>query len=297
MTRYYLALIFLLSIFPVSGVYALDKNSNYKDFTSWYEARHKVESVPFRAAAVVEAGSLEPLYFHQETTVIPTASLIKLLTAGALVKLPVDWWSKLSYSQADNETDLRQYVDAGDKFTLLKLQAGDSITAEHSLAAMLIGSANNAANHFASWLTSRSVYLESMRQVAKEWGMKHTTVDDPSGLSLGNTTTATDMANAICHATDNFMIQYYASRPSFTFVTANGEKKTVSHTVHQLRATPKSFFGAKTGYLRETGFHIAAGYITPKGNRICAAILSTETRPISEKALVEIGQWVDEVYN
>ncbi|MFA4937428.1 MAG: serine hydrolase [Patescibacteria group bacterium] len=273
------------------------KSQNYQDFSAWYLAKYNFNELPYRAAAVIETGSFTPLYFHQENTVIPTASLIKLVTAGTVVNYNVDWWQKTSFSQADNEDDLRQYVDPKDTFSLLKLAKGDSVSVEQSFASMLIGSANNSANNFSYLITERASFIEKMRQVAKNWGMVRTIIEEPTGLSLNNTSTAADLAQGTCHALENFIIQYYSSKPNASFVTSAGEKKTVQHTVYKLRSNPQRFFGAKTGYLRETGFHLSAGFITPQGKRICATILSTKDRATSESVLYDLGKWVDEMYS
>lgn len=273
------------------------KAARYQDFTSWYLAHHRLGRLPFRAAAVIEAGSYAPLYYHQERTVIPTASLIKLVTAGVVERTPLDWRQPVSFSAADNGEDLAPYLDPGDRFSTLQLAAADTVSLEQAFATMLIGSANNAADHFANTLAgSRAAFLEQMRQVARDWGMAHTAVEEPTGLSLADTSTAADLARGTCHALEHFIIQYYASQPEVSFTTSAGETKLVKHTVRKLRSNPERFFGAKTGYLKETGYHLSAGFITPHGHRICATILSSRTRTASEAALYELGRWVDQMY-
>ncbi|MFH1112093.1 MAG: serine hydrolase [Patescibacteria group bacterium] len=289
-------IIWFFSVFPVQAATTV-KSENYQDFTAWYLKKYNLSATPFKAAAVIEAGNFAPLYYHQEDTIIPTASLIKLITAGTVVNSNIDWWQKISFSQADNEDDLRPYVDSKDTFSLLKLKSGDSVSIEQSFASMLIGSANNAANNFSYLGSSRVNFIEKMKQVARNWGMNRTTIVEPTGLSLSNTSTAADMALGTCHALQNFIIQYYSSKPSVSFMTEQGEKKTVQHTVHKLRSNPQRFFGAKTGYLHETGYHISAGFITLQGKRICATILSAKDRATSEAVLYDLGKWVDEMYS
>ncbi len=290
--------LFLLSLLIVNPVQAgFTKSTNYKDFEPWYFAKYnKIKILPFKAAAVIDATSLEPLYYYQETTTIPAASLVKLFTAGTVIKMSPNWWQKMSFTTADNETDLRQYVGPKDSFSLLKLKTGDQITLEQSFASMLISSANNSANHFSYVWNNRPQFIETMNQLAKDWGMTKTAIVDPSGLSLDNVSTAADLVRAGCYAFQDFMIQFYASKPRVAFTTALGEKKTVAHTVRVLRSYPDRFFGAKTGYLNETGYHLVAGFITPQKRRICVAILSSTIRSASENVLFDLGKWVDEMY-
>ncbi len=292
----WLVLVFILLVNPAQAGFS--KVTNYKDFEPWYLAKYtKAKTLPFKAAVVIDASNLEPLYYYQETTVLSTASLIKLVTAGTVIKLNPDWWQKMSFTEADNETDLRLYVGPKDNFSLLKLKANDEITLEQSFASMLIGSANNSANHFSYvWNNDRSKFIELMKQVAQEWGMTRTKIVEPTGLSLENVSTAADLARAGCYAFRDFMIQYYSSKPSVIFTTALGEEKIVAHTVHILRSYPNRFFGAKTGYLNETGYHLVAGFITPQKRKICVAILSSATRAASENVLFDLGKWVDKMY-
>ncbi|MFH1867057.1 MAG: serine hydrolase [Patescibacteria group bacterium] len=296
---FYLIIGIFLAVFFITPVLAASpvKADNYQDFTKWYLKKYDLEETPWRAAVVIEAETYTPLYYHQESRVMPTASLIKLVTAGAVVRSPINWWQRVGFSWADNEGDLRPLVEPRDTFSLLKIKENDTVTVERAFASMLIGSANNAANRFTTFNNNRENFLNKMRQVALTWGMLKTTIVEPTGLSLENTSTAADMANGVCHALENFITQFYASKPSYSFTTTLGEEKTVKHTVHKLRADPKRWFGAKTGYLRETGYHLAAGFITPEGKRICASILSTKSRATSESVLYDMGEWVDQMYS
>lgn len=270
---------------------------NYEDFTAWYLKKYNLKTLPYRAAALFDASSGKPLYFYQENTVMPTASLIKMITAGTLLAYQPNWYTPISFTTEDNESWLRPYVDKKDNFSLLKLENGDQITLEQSFASMLIGSANNAAISLGRAIhLNRTDFIAAMRKTAANWHLLNTQIDEPSGLSLNNTSTAHDMALAACHLYSEFIASFYGSSPSVTFTTKQGVKKTVLHTVHDVRNNPQRYFGAKTGYLHETKYHIAAGLITPAGHRLCAAILSSPSRAESEHALNALRLWADEMY-
>lgn len=285
-----------LSVSAHAGSLPVQK-ANYKDFSSWYVSTHNLKKLPFKAGALFDEATGLPLYFHQEQNQMPTASLIKMITVGTVMRLPHNWFTNLVLTEDDNEKLLRQYVGPYDRFSLLKLDAGDGITLEQAVASILIGSANNAAVAVGRTIgLDRTGFIAAMRQTAEQWGLLHTHVDEPSGLSLSNTSTAEDLALSACHVYKDFVPSFYGSSPSVTFTTANGAAKTVQHTVHDLRLHPKNFFGAKTGYLTETNYHIAAGIITPSGRRLCAALLSSPTRAESENALSALREWADQMY-
>src|SRR3989339_96639 len=271
--------------------------SSYQDFTAWYLEKYDLDELPFRAAALFDSTSDQPLYYHQESTVMPTASLIKMVSAGTVLAHQPNWYTPLSFTEDDNEGLLRPYVGKYDKFSLLKLETDEKITLEQAFASMLIGSANNAAVSVGRAVgLSRADFISAMRQTATAWGMTQTTIDEPSGLSLNNTSTAHDLALAACYVYTDFIASFYGSSPSVSFTTALGNKKTVQHTVYDVRNNPSRFFGAKTGYLTETQYHMAAGIITPSGHRLCAAILTSPTRAESEHAMNALRLWADEMY-
>ncbi len=272
------------------------KAPGYEDFTAYYQ-RTTGKDLPFYASALIDAGSGSALYYHQEATPVPTASLVKMVTAGTVLAAPHDWYAPVSFTAAENNDLLRQYVGPRDSFSLLKLEPGEQVTFEQAFASMLIGSPNNPPAAMPR-LTDmpRGDFVAAMRRTAERWGMRHTSIEEPSGLSLANISTALDLSRAACNLFSDFMASFYGSSPSVSFITSTGRKKTVFHTVYDLRTHPATYFGAKTGYLTETKFHVAAGIITPQGHRLCVAVLISQTRAESEGALRALAAWADRAY-
>ncbi|MFZ5391347.1 MAG: serine hydrolase [Patescibacteria group bacterium] len=276
----------------------ISKNVSYQDFGSWYLKNYQLKELPFRAAALIDAETLQPLYYHQESTVMPTASLMKLLAAGALISYNItDWYQAVDLTDQENEGLLRPYVEPKDNFALLRLKTNEKISLEQAFATMLMGSANNIAVALPRYLgVSRTDFINRMQQTALNWGMTQTKVDEPSGLSLDNVSSAKDLAMGTCQAFNNFMTSYYASQPYITYDTNQQTKKTISHTVHDLRKNFSKYWGAKTGYLRETQYHLAAGVITPQGRKLCLTVLTSPSRALSEQTGEALRLWADKMY-
>ncbi len=276
--------------------FGLEKNDNYIDFDIWYKNK-TTKAIPYQSAAVIEYETLKPLYFYQEERQMPSASLMKLLTAGEFVKHSILWNKNIGLTYQDTETDLRKFVGPRDSFVTLKLKSNERAKIKDIFATMLIGSANNCANKLSKITDiTKDLFIKNMQSLAEEWGLKKTVVDDPSGLSMGNLTSAYDMAIVGCHAFSDESISKYSSQPWYKFKTREGREITIKHTVHDLRNNPKNYFGAKTGFLNETRYHVVAGYITPAGKKICVAVLGVDTRVDSEGAVVKLGEWIDEMY-
>ena len=192
---------------------------------------------------------------------------------------------------------MRQFVGPKDSFVTLKLGSTEKIKTKDIFASTLIASANNCANKLSKITDiSKVQFLENMRKIASEWNLTKTVIDDPSGLSMKNLTSAHDMAIIACNSFKDETISEYARKPEYTITTRDGRKITLKHTVHDLRNNSQNYFGAKTGFLNETRYHVTAGYITPLKKKICVAVLSVDKRVDSEDAIVKIGEWVDEMY-
>lgn len=276
---------------------AITKKTNYQDFTAWYQKKFKLKSVPYRAAALFDAKTLQPLYFYQENRITPTASLIKLVTAATALKYKPEWSKLVNFTAEENFNLLQQYVGPNDKYSHLLLEGDETITLEQGFATMLIASINNGAAAMPRWVGApREEFITEMRAAASTWGLKSTTIVEPSGLSLDNTSTAHDLALAACRAFQEPQISKYSSRPSLSYSLSSGRQKLIRHTVHDLRRYPKRYFGAKTGYLTETKYHISAGLYTPQGRKVCGAVLSVEKQTESERTMATLATWADQMY-
>lgn len=84
------------------------------------------------------------------------------------------------------------YSDDGES-TLNTVKAGQFLTEQQALSAIMIPSANNIARLLARWdAGSEAAFVKKMNATAKELGMTNTTYTDPSGLKETTVSTAHD---------------------------------------------------------------------------------------------------------
>ncbi|MFF9109516.1 D-alanyl-D-alanine carboxypeptidase [Streptomyces sp. NPDC014805] len=84
------------------------------------------------------------------------------------------------------------YSDDGES-TLNTVKAGQFLTEQQALSAIMIPSANNIARLLARWdAGSEAAFVKKMNATAKELGMANTTYTDPSGLKETTVSTAHD---------------------------------------------------------------------------------------------------------
>lgn len=281
------------------SAFAYQKTTNYEDFTSWYLRESGREHKPYAASAIIEADTLAPLHYHAEEQPIPTASLVKIITAKALMLYPQNWQAPLSFTEADNETDLRPLVNPEDHIPIIRMQEGDTLTKLDAFAGMMIASANNAPYALAKSVAfSVQEFVSIMNATAKDLGMTNTHLVEPSGLSLENMSTAKDLVLGGCKAYKDEFIKKYAGYSYHKFTTEQGEEKLFKHTLISLRndLDYSIYTAAKTGYLDETGYHVMAEMITPSGKTVCAVVLGADSRARLDELLLAMRLWLDEMY-
>ena len=150
----------------------------------------------------------------------------------------------------------------------LGLKAGETITVRDAIMALITKSANDAAVVMAEALgTKETRFARKMTKKARKLGMKRTSFRNASGLpNRRQLSTARDMATLSQALIRDFPKHYeYFSTLQFSY---KGRK----HRNHN--SLLRSFDGAdglKTGYIRASGFNLAAS-AKRKGRRLIAVV-------------------------
>lgn len=153
------------------------------------------------------------------------------------------------------------------------LPPGATIRAEDAILALVTKSANDISVALAEHVGgSEAAFVDMMNQRARQIGMVSTTFRNPHGLpNPDQKTTARDLAvlaRALIY--DHGRHYAYFSRDEFTF---NG----VTHTNHnRLMGRFAGMDGIKTGYIRASGFNLAASAVRD-GRRLVAVVMGGET--------------------
>lgn len=155
----------------------------------------------------------------------------------------------------------------------LGLQPGDSITTEQCIQALVTKSANDCAVVLAEALGgSEPNFARMMTDRARQLGMTRTTFRNASGLpNAGQLSTARDFARlAQSLIYDHAKYYPYFSATSFTY-------KGVVHRNHnRLMARYEGMDGLKTGYIRASGFNLAASAVRD-GRRLIGVVFGGQT--------------------
>ncbi|MBQ4067039.1 MAG: D-alanyl-D-alanine carboxypeptidase [Clostridia bacterium] len=199
-------------------------------------------SLSAQSAVLMEADSKSTVFEKNASQKMPMASTTKIMTALVVLEN-----LSLSHEFKVNEAAV------GTEGTSAYLQKGDTLTVEAALYALLLQSANDAANALAYELCgSIEDFAALMNAKASELSLKNTSFKNPSGLPAdGHFTTARDLAylGAVCIENEDF--KRIVSTKSAD-VKINGKDRTfVNH--NKLLSLCEGAFGIKTGFTKESG--------------------------------------------
>jgi D-alanyl-D-alanine carboxypeptidase len=232
------------------------------------------------AAIVIEANSGKILYERMSAETRYPASLTKMMTLYLL-------FEQIQRGNMTLSTPLTasSYATTQDP-TKLGLDAGEQISAEDAIKALVVRSANDVAVVVAEHLAGTEwAFASRMTQKAREMGMAHTTFVNASGLPDENQrSTAFDLSILSRRLITDFPQFYpYFRLQSFYW---NGRSFEGHNNLM------KFFDGAdglKTGYTRMSGFNLASS-ATRQGTRIIAVVMggrSARDRDIQSAELLE----------
>jgi D-alanyl-D-alanine carboxypeptidase len=180
----------------------------------------------------------------------PIASITKLMTAYLVSVVGVPLWQVQDVTTADDVGGAKLWVYSGDTFTV-----------EDLYYATLVGSANNAANALArstGW--SKEVFIGKMNEVAVGMNLPNTAFEDPTGIELGNVSTAREVARLATTVFNHRAMRRYTTTATTSIdVLSQGTTKTLTNTNWMLWKPEYDdvyVMSGKTGYLIESGWNL-----------------------------------------
>src|ERR671922_1188580 len=177
------------------------------------------------------------------------ASLAKVMTAYLVLRdhpLRVGQdGPTITLSDADvADTDRRR----GQQESVVSIAAGEQLTEQQALQALLLPSANNIATVLARWdAGSADRFVARMNATARSLGMSHTRYTDPSGYDDATVSTAADQVRIVDRAMRLPVFASIVATPSATL--------PVVGTVHNTNTLlgRNGFVGVKTGSTAAAG--------------------------------------------
>ena len=208
-----------------------------------------------KSAILIEATTGEVLFEKNADEILYPASTTKILTA----------YIALQMADLDNDvvTVSQEAIDmVPSGYQKVPLSAGEKVSMEDLIGAMLVMSGNEAANAIAEYLCgSIDAFADLMNRTAQMLGCSSDThFANPSGLQDANHyTTARDLAIIAQEAMKDERFRAIVAKPTYDMPDTNMRPaRTLVGGTSILKAEDSYFYSAATGI--KTGFTNAAGY-------------------------------------
>lgn len=230
------------------------------------------------AEIVIDANSGETLFSENENARRYPASLTKLMTIYLLFDS-----IKSGRMSLNTPIPISNHAAAMPP-TKLGISAGQTISAENAIKAMITKSANDVAVAVGEYIGgTEENFAEIMTTQAHKLGMMNTHFANSSGLpNLHNYTTARDLATLCLSLRRSFPDLYYL----FKTTSFRYNNRTVNGHNHILKNI-KGVDGLKTGYTQMSGFNLATSYHSRDKN-IVAVIMGWRSAGVRDARMTAL---------
>lgn len=270
---------------PELESYAPDQEDGIPVRTDWLEIESEIEATAY---VVMDRSTGSILTVKNENQEWPIASLTKLMTAQIVLDHEVSMSKIANIRNADNVGGARLYVEDG-----------DTISVEDLFYATLVASANNAANALSrTTQISNSEFLEEMNQRAVDLGLSKTHYVDPTGIELGNVSTAREMARIARYILGQDEIRRFTTTASrYIDILSQGTDKKLTNTNWMLWKPQYDDIyvtGGKTGYLIESGWNLVVTLRPMYGDpdkELLIVLFGADSRADSFEEANQLADW------
>jgi len=195
-------------------------------------------------ALVFDQQIQRPIYNKNGQTVMPIASITKLMTAMVILdaQLPMD--VKVSVGEDDHSI----------KRARSRLRVGTTLTRTAMLRLALMASENRAALALArSYPGGTAALVAAMNVKAKALGMEDTQFFEPTGLDSDNVSTAQDLVKMVAAARRYPLIHQYTTTATLSVQNQKGRTMRFGNTNPLVRSKYWDIGLSKTGFISEAG--------------------------------------------
>jgi D-alanyl-D-alanine endopeptidase (penicillin-binding protein 7) len=197
-------------------------------------------------ALVLDAESGETLYEKNSETILPIASITKLMTAIVVLERELDLEQRVAVSQEDLRATRSSRVRG-------RLRPGSVLSRDELLLLTLMASENRAAAALArTYPGGTDAFVAAMNAEAARLELHDTRFADPTGLSPDNVSSAQDLARLVRTAHGYPLIRDYSTR-SDAKVQARGGTVGFRNTNSLVRSDQWDIELSKTGYISAAG--------------------------------------------
>ncbi|WP_297576796.1 D-alanyl-D-alanine endopeptidase [uncultured Deefgea sp.] len=195
---------------------------------------------------VLNQQSGEVLYEKNADSIIPIASITKLMTAMVVLDAHLPLNELISITEADIDTL---------KNTSSRLSVGTTLTRGEMLLLALMSSENRAAStlshHFPG---GKDAFIRKMNEKAQQLGMRNSRFYDSTGLNPSNVSSARELGLMVKAAQRYPEIHQFSTSSEYSFASnKNGSMLTFRNTNPLVKDSDWDIGVSKTGFINEAG--------------------------------------------
>lgn len=218
------------------------------------------------ASAVFDLGTGAVYFSYKDNIRWPMASLTKLMTSAVATKN-----MSLNQEVTIEEEDFRFLEGAG-----VTLKVGDKYALGDLIQIMLAVSSNEAAEAI-SRTYGREGFIKAMNAQAKDWGMENTNFNDPTGISVSNQSTISDLYIMTREIYNGLPELFKITRKTKVAVKEIVFQKLVRFSNINNFAGRADFLGGKTGFTEEAQGNLISLF-SLNGRPVMVVVLGTTDR-------------------
>jgi serine-type D-Ala-D-Ala carboxypeptidase (penicillin-binding protein 5/6) len=216
-----------------------------------------------------------PLYEKNADSEVFPASTTKMMTAlVALDTFSLDQVLSVSRSYPDGEN--------------LGFLPGDKLTLENLLYAMLVQSANDAAEIIAdNYPGGRSAFVTAMNTKAAQFGLQHTHFQNPTGLDeVGHYSSAADLVRISRQLLKSSELAKIVSTENAVISDKNTGNQHILANINQLLGKVPGVLGIKTGFTDGAGQALVT-LVNRQNHPLLIVVLGSTDRFSDTKNLID----------
>jgi D-alanyl-D-alanine endopeptidase (penicillin-binding protein 7) len=225
-------------------------------------------SLGSKHAIVVDEDSGSVLLEKHSTDIVPIASLTKLMTAMVVLDAKLDMQEPITI--LDQDVDMLKHSSS-------RVPVGAAFPRATLLELALMSSDNRAAFALArTYPGGMEAFLAAVRAKAATLGLRRTNIEEPTGLSPHNTSTAMDLSKLALAASKYPEIAQITTVPN-DMIDVNGQPIQYRNTNHLVSDRNWNILMSKTGFTKEAGRCIIMRIQTAGHNAIMVLLNARET--------------------
>lgn len=243
-------------------------------------------ALPFgsQAALVIDEKSGEILLEKNSENIVPIASLTKLMTAMVVLDAKLDMEAIICIDELDVDTI---------KHSTSRVPVGATMPRKDVLQLALMSSDNRAAAALArTYPGGKAAFELAVVDKLHKLGMAHTTIEEPTGLSFRNTSTAADLVK-MALAASNYPDITRITTDSHDSINIKGHKVEYHNTNGFVGKKGWDIMLSKTGYTTEAGRCIIMK-IKAAGKNVIMVLLNASANSMRSRDALAIRRFVSE---